>query len=98
MMLKRLFMVGLVLFVLSFFFLTTWQGYRYERLRAEVRALERQQKDWLESNKKAIAGVAVLSSPGRIAALAESDLRLKKLEPGQWNKVRFASGEESSGE
>jgi len=86
---KRFAIVLFVLFLLSFFFLNTWQGYRYERLKSQVRVLEREQKDWLERNKKIIAGLAVLGSPSRIAELAESDLDLRKIGPEEQTKLRF---------
>jgi hypothetical protein len=94
---KRLAVVAFVLFVLSFFFLNTWQGYRYERLEASVAALGREQEDWLERNKKIIAGLAVLSSPARVAGLAESELGLSKLERGARIKVLFGSAYEAAG-
>lgn len=92
---QRLAVVAFVLFLLSFFFLNTWQGYRYERLEAEVETLERDQKDWLERNKRIIAGLAVLSSPNRIARLAESELNLRRIGPQETAKVVFGSGRES---
>ena len=88
---KRFAVIAFVLFVLSFFYLNTWQGYRYERLEASVAALEREQKDWLERNKKIIAGLAVLSSPARVAELAESELGLSKLDRDARAKVLFGS-------
>lgn len=86
---KRFAIVVFVLFLLSFFYLNTWQGYRYERLTSQVRVLEREQKDWLERNKKIIAGLAVLSSPSRVAELAESDLGLRRIGPQEQTKLRF---------
>jgi len=88
---KRFVIVTLVLFLLSLFSLNTWQGYRYERLKAEVALLEREQKDWLERNKRAIAGLAVLSSPRRVAELAESELGLVKPKPEDRTTVIFSS-------
>jgi hypothetical protein len=95
---KRFIIVAFVLFVLAFFFLNTWQGYRYERLEGEVKALEREQKDWLENNKGAIAGLAVLSSPRRIARLAESDLKLRKLRSQERATVVFGRPEKGAAE
>jgi hypothetical protein len=86
---KRLVIVAFVLFLLSFFFLNTWQGYRYERLQAGVAALEREQKDWLEKNKKTIAALAVLSSPARVVELAETELGLSKVERSARARVLF---------
>ncbi|MBN1836920.1 MAG: cell division protein FtsL [Spirochaetales bacterium] len=94
MRLKRFALVLFVLFLLFFFYLNTWQGYRYERLKAQVAALEREQKDWLERNKRLIAGLAVLSSPSRVAELAETELGLRKLEPQERLKLRFGPWQE----
>jgi hypothetical protein len=89
MRLKRLIIVSFALLLLCLVFLNTWQGYRYESLEADVRRLEGEQKDWLERNKKVIAGLAVLSSPERVARLARASLQLRKLAPGQRVKVVF---------
>jgi cell division protein FtsL len=87
---KRFIVVAFVLFLLSLFSLNTWQGYRYERLKAEVAVLEREQKDWLERNKRAIAGLAVLSSPARISELAQTELGLVKPKPEERTTVIFS--------
>ena len=72
----------LIFTFLSLFFLNTWQGFRYQELEREVVGLEREQKNWLEENKKVIAALAVLTSPSRIKSLAEESLGLKPLKPG----------------
>jgi hypothetical protein len=72
----------LIFTFLSLFFLNTWQGFRYQELEREVVGLEREQKNWLEENKKVIAALAVLTSPSRVKSLAEDSLGLKPLEPG----------------
>ena len=93
---KRFAIMLFVVFLLSFFFLNTWQGYRYERLKDQVALLEREQKDWLERNKRLIAGLAVLSSPARVAELAESELGLRKIGPGERTRLIFGPAEELS--
>jgi cell division protein FtsL len=70
----------LILAFLTVFFLNTWQGFRYQELEREVQRLEQEQKGWLEENKKVIAALAVLSSPGRIRSLAEESLGLRRLQ------------------
>jgi cell division protein FtsL len=70
--------ISLALVLGGLLFLNTWQGYRFESLKREVRAMEEEQRDWLEQNKKLVAAVAVLSSPERILRIAEKELRLKK--------------------
>ncbi len=66
----KLFLFLLALAVSALFAGNTWHGVRYERLQREVKNMEEEQKEWLERNKKLIAGLAVFSSPGRIEKLA----------------------------
>jgi cell division protein FtsL len=72
--------IGLALALGGLLFLNTWQGYRFESLKRDVQAMEAEQRDWLEQNKKLVAAVAVLSSPQRIQRVAEEELGLKKPE------------------
>jgi cell division protein FtsL len=72
--------IGLALVLGGLLFLSTWQGYRFERLKRSVQELEAEQRDWLEQNKKLVAAAAVLGSPERIQRVAEGELGLKRLE------------------
>ena len=60
-----------------FVFLNVAQSYDYEKRNREVKAMEAQQREWVEKNKQVIAGISVLSSPERISKLAENDLDLE---------------------
>jgi len=85
----------LYFFVLSIpFFLgvTAWQSIRYADLDKNVRRLEAVQEDWIEGNKKLIAGIAVLSSSKRIEQVAVNDLGLKKMNPEDVLQVRIDDG------
>ncbi len=76
-------------------FLSSWQGFRYETLKREVRRMEEEQKDWLELNRKMVAALAVLGSPERIERIAR-ELGLKKAEPSRVTTIVIpgqASGE-----
>jgi cell division protein FtsL len=77
-------------YVLFYFFVLTiplilgiaaWQSVRYTELERKVRHLEAIQQDWVESNKKIIASIAVLSSVKRIEQVAIYDLRLSRIQP-----------------
>lgn len=46
------------------------QSYNFEQHRREVSALEKEQKVWMEKNKRMLAGIAILSSPARLEKLA----------------------------
>ncbi|HUW39599.1 MAG TPA: cell division protein FtsL [Rectinemataceae bacterium] len=61
---------------------TVWQAVRYETLAESAHDIESQQKDWVEQNRKLAAGIAVLSSRERAAAMAAS-LGLQKATPAR---------------
>jgi len=89
---KKLLLLLVLGFMLSLIFLNSWQGYRYERLSAEIRRMEEEQKDWLEKNKQLLAGLAVFSSPARIETLAERTLGLAKIDSSRLIKVVVGKG------
>ena len=85
----------LYFFVLSipvFLGIVTWQSFRYKELEGNVRRLEATQEGWLESNKKLIAGNAVLSSSSRIEQIAVRDLELSKMQPEDVLQIRIDGG------
>lgn len=69
--------------------IAAWQSVRYTELEQNVRHLEAVQKDWVESNKKLIAGIAVLTSSSRIEQVAVHDLGLLKIQPEDVLQVRI---------
>lgn len=75
---KKLWLL-LILSIPVIIFLNVWQVYNYDRVKEATVALEEQQREWLERNKRLIAGIAVLRSPERIDGLAREQLELKKL-------------------
>ncbi len=62
-----------------------WMGMtrarRYAELRAQVAALEAEQRNWVEENKRLIADIASAEAPRRIEDLAKDGLDLKKAGP-----------------
>lgn len=60
-----------------FLFLNIYQAYEYENLRKEVSRMEVEESEILEANKKLLTGIAILSSPSRILALAQKELDMK---------------------
>jgi len=86
--------------VLYFFVLTiplflgiaAWQSVRYTALEREVRRLEAAQEDMVESNKRLIAGIAVLSSSSRIGQVAVFDLGLSRMRPEHVLQIRIEEG------
>jgi cell division protein FtsL len=72
--------------------LNAWQSVRYAALERETLRFEDAQEEWIESNKKLIAGIAVLSSPERIENIALKDLELTKIPPESVLQVRIRGG------
>ena len=58
--------------------LNVWQSFRYQLLQDDLVTLQKRQLDLIEKNKRALAAVAVYSSPSRVGALAEDSLELMK--------------------
>ena len=67
------------------------QSIQYQDLQRDVTLKEHQQAQWVEKNKKALAGVTVLGSPQRIETLAEKDPGLQSVGADKTVKVRFQS-------
>jgi cell division protein FtsL len=72
--------------------LITWQSNRYQDLERELGRLEQTQGEWIESNKKLIAGITEYSSPYRIEYIAENQLELRKIRPENLLQVRITEG------
>lgn len=68
----------LIITIPVFVFINIYETYSYQQLDRSVVSLENQQKNWLEHNKRIIAGIAVLSSPERIDQIAKDKLGLKQ--------------------
>ncbi|MCL2320435.1 MAG: cell division protein FtsL [Treponema sp.] len=93
-LIKRYWLLYFFVFTIPFFLgFAAWQSTRYAELDKSVRHLEAVQEDWVENNKKLIAGIAVLSSSRRIEQVAVRDLKLSKLRPEDVLQVRI-EGEE----
>jgi hypothetical protein len=90
----------LCLAVPGLLFLNAWEGYRFNALTDQVAALEKQQKELLESNRDTIGQIAYESSPDRVAQKAASlglvpadpaaVIRLQALAPDQGSVVPAA--------
>ena len=84
----------IVLSIPIFLGIVAWQSVRYTELDRGVRRLEAVQEDWVENNKKLIAGIAVLSSSQRIEQVAVRDLGLVKIVPEDVLQVRIEEEQE----
>jgi cell division protein FtsL len=77
--------------------LNAWQSFRYRELERELTELENAQEKWVESNKRLIAGIAVLSSSERIEYIALHDLGLIKKDPEDVLQIRIEMGRRRDG-
>ncbi|MDR2049408.1 MAG: cell division protein FtsL, partial [Treponema sp.] len=62
---KRLFFYLMALTIPLLLALVSWQSARYGDLERELGGLEKSQQEWIENNKRLIAGISLLSSPDR---------------------------------
>jgi cell division protein FtsL len=72
--------------------LATWQSVKYAELTWEIEKLESVQEEWVENNKRLIAGIAVLSSSERIENIAKKDLKLVKKQPEDVLQIKIRGG------
>jgi len=92
MKLKYALLYFLVLTIPLFPGLLIWQSNRYQNLKSEIARLEQTQGEWVESNKRLIAGIAEYSSPQRIESIAVNQLDLRKIRPEYLLQVKITGG------
>ena len=80
-MIRRFFFYCFIVSIPVFFGLAAWQSSRYGDLERELKKLEKAQEEWVENNKRLIAGITLLSSPDRIEHIARNELGLQKKSP-----------------
>jgi cell division protein FtsL len=78
---KKIFFYFMVLSIPLLLGLASWQSARYGDLERELRQLEKNQQEWVENNKRLIAGISLLSSPDRIEHIARDELGMEKKQP-----------------
>lgn len=66
-----------------------WQSAEYAEVSREIKQLEKMQTEWIESNKRLIAGIAMLSSSQRIEEIAVKELGLVKKTPEEIMQIRI---------
>ncbi|MCL2834809.1 MAG: cell division protein FtsL [Treponema sp.] len=71
----------MVLTIPLFLGICAWQSIRYSDLEKQTRTLEAAQQDWVENNKKLIAGIATITSAEVVENIAVNDLKLEKIKP-----------------
>jgi cell division protein FtsL len=73
--------------------LVSWQSARYLDLEREITAVEKEQEEWVESNNRLIAAIAILSSSERIEHISRNQLGLSRVKPEDVLQIKIA-GEE----
>jgi len=73
--------LGALVLMVSLLFLNVWQSYRYEESLRVMEAMEYQQEEWVDKNRKVLAAESLLETPSRLDSLAEEELGLHKAEP-----------------
>lgn len=89
---RKLVLLILVASVPGLIFLTVRQVFNYNQVDNEVHSLIMDQRDLFEQNKRMVANLSILSSPGRIDELAENILELDKT---SIDTIRIKIGAES---
>jgi cell division protein FtsL len=91
---KTKILYGAVLFLLALAIpgllaLDSIQGRRFTTLEREVTQLEKKQVELVESNRKLITGISVLSSSDRIEKIAEKELGMRKAESSEIVRIEM---------
>jgi len=94
---RRILLYACAISIPLFLALDAWQASRYAAMSAELARLEAAQREWLENNKRLIAGIAVLSASERIERIARNELGLTLKSPEEVLQIRIEAGEGHDG-
>ena len=89
---KRLVLLLLVFSIPVLLSMEVWQVFRFQRMREEVRALEAEQNDWLDQNKKILANISLFRSPERIESVAMDELGLEYIRESRVTQIKIRGG------
>jgi cell division protein FtsL len=90
---RHLFIYFIALSIPVMLALVSWQSTRYLDLERQITALEQKQEEWVESNNRLIAAIAMLSSSERIEYIAQNQLGLSRVQPEDVLQIKL-EGEE----
>ena len=71
-----------VIVLMGLFALNIYQGYKYERLQAEVGEYQSAQEKWFEKNKQELTALSAYSSPQHVKEVKET-MKLSNASVGQ---------------
>ena len=74
--------IVLVIAIMGLFALNIYQGYKYERLQAEVNEYQNTQEKWFEKNKQELTALSAYSSPQHVKEVKET-MKLSNASVGQ---------------
>ena len=87
---KKILIAFLVITIPVLLLLNAWQGFKYERINANIKNHENEQKEWFEENKKMLVAISVYSSPARVKKIVEENSNLSIQKPGQAVIIKFS--------
>ena len=87
----------LVVAIMGLFALNIYQGYKYERLQAEVNEYQNTQERWFEKNKQELTSLLAYSSPQHVKEVKET-MKLSNASVGQTVIIDTRSQIESDAE
>jgi cell division protein FtsL len=93
-MIRKILLILIVVTIPGVIFLTVRQVYQYNQIDGEVHSLIMSQRELFEQNKRMVANLSILSSPGRIDELAENTLELQK-NATETVRIKIDTGRES---
>ncbi|MFP4377668.1 MAG: cell division protein FtsL [Spirochaetales bacterium] len=91
---KKSLIAILIVLIPVLLFANVYQAFRYSRLEREISELAVRQRELLEENKQTILAISLLTSPERIAELAEEHLGLERLDPQRILLLQTPTGED----
>ena len=93
-MIRKILILLVVATIPGIIFLTVRQVHNYNQIDGEVHSLIMSQRELFEQNKRMVANLSILSSPGRIDGLAENILELRK-NAADTVRIKIDTGSES---
>ena len=95
MMKKNVLLFAASFTILALLGLCAWQSVRCTVLKNEIKLLEKEQAQYVESNRRLIAVVAKDSSARRIEHIARTELGMRKIAPENITLIKIKGGKGS---
>jgi len=92
---KNIMLFAATFTMLALLGLCVWQSVRCAGLKSETKRLEKVQAECIESNRRLMAGVTLLSSARRIEHIARTELGMSKIAPENVTLIKIKGGKGS---